>query len=93
MSTTKNDCSILRWLDPQYAAVVEPACAAHDVAYKHRLGQRLIADLQWVSRAAELSGRPIKSLFYGVFLMLGGWWLWRDYDRKLMEALRAAFNR
>jgi hypothetical protein len=80
----RSDCSILRYVAPRFAVLAEPACDNHDARYKHRVGNRITADLAWVAEAAELTGRPFLSIFFGIFLILGGWWLWYDFD-KLLE--------
>lgn len=83
MSDPKSDCSILRWLAPTFAAKVEESCDNHDKRYKRREGSRLVADLQWVAEAASMSGQPGLAMFFGAFVMLGGWWLWYDFDEKV----------
>lgn len=83
MSDPKSDCSVLRWLDPKYAAKIEQSCDDHDRPYKYRQGNRLVVDLRWIADAAEQSGEPVKTMLYGFFTLLFGWWLWYDFDEKV----------
>lgn len=94
------ECNVLRWLDPKYARLVANACAQHDLEYhlasrelergeKTSL-QRLEVDLNWIAYAAMLSQQPIKTMFYGFFLILGGWYLWYDVDKLPKKLWRKA---
>lgn len=72
------ECNVIRWLDPAFAAVMAPDCAAHDDAYSRRTG-RLKADWAWI-KAAWRASRP-RAVFYGFWLLSGGWWLYYDLDK------------
>ena len=87
------ECNVLRWLDRKFSAAVAFACDKHDTAYHEATarvkrgeprGSRFPADLKWIADASTVS-RP-KAHFYGAFLLLGGWYLWYDVDRKLDAA-------
>lgn len=84
----KNACSVLRWIDPKFANVTEPACVSHDFTYQSRAGNRICADLDWIAFSARLSGKPFRAMMYGAFVIMFGWWMWYNYDTKLTDAIK-----
>lgn len=77
--TDANDCNVLRWLAPRFAARVAEACREHDADYHTRRRPRIAADLRWMAAAADVS--VAAALFFGVFLFIGSWWLYYDCDK------------
>ena len=79
----RSDCSVIRYISRSYASLAEPACDNHDKRYHNREGSRIAVDLAWIGEAALLTQRPFLTLFFGFFLLAGGWFLWYDLDKKL----------
>ncbi len=87
----KNNCSILRWLWPALATLVEDLCDTHDTLYRYRVATRAEADADFAVGVDERLRRVwgwstravVVSLIIYLALRAGGWWLWYDFDKKL----------
>lgn len=88
--TNSPECNILKWLDPAFATIMGPACAAHDDAYHAHEGSRLTADWRWAKAAWAAS--PWRACIYAPVLLSLGWILWYDLDEAPRHAMKTAWR-
>lgn len=75
-----SDCTLLEWFDKGFAAKIEPACKQHDEDYHFYRG--LLAS-DWRFIKAMWRACWWRCIVYTPFLLLGGWFLYYDFDKKI----------